>query len=151
MPTILPKFEEYITIGGLVMATPAVRCVDWSELWGEPDVYGDDVRLLGGTGVEPRGRKAGPLLALLRVDVHGEKDEDGNVNADPKVGVRTNLNLVKTITKPTVTTRTLRLTYRDATFDEVDCQVLGPLRPQWETPTLVRVVLRVQLPDGPIT
>ncbi len=142
--------DEYVTIGGIVLATPAYRAKNFLDLYGDPLLVGDDVDLVGQDGVDPQARKNGPLLANMTVLIFGDKDSSGAAYGNARIGFKTNVSELKTITeaKSGDGTQTLILTFEDSSTVSADVIVEGGLQLTYQTPTQALGRLSLKLPDG---
>lgn len=143
-----PYATEYVTLGGLMMRSRAIDCHDWYDLLGSPSKRGTDFVAMGQDGVVARPRTTGPMRGLLHVRVDGTYDQDNNfVSAASRRGnLYTLLDVVRGVVEVN-TVQTLQLTTPSGTAS-ADCVVVDGTRPVPTSPTSVKFVIDVLLPDG---
>lgn len=144
--------DEYVEIGGLVLATPAWECVDFSALYDAPPVRGDDVVVPYHEGALSFRRIVGPRRVVLPMVVYGDYDRDGLAYDDARAGLRTNLDALKReVARPVQYgdgTKLLRHVFGDGEVRQAPCQVMAPLQVGPLSPISVRCTIDVLIPGG---
>lgn len=144
---------EYLEINGVPLATPAWEIVDLSPLWEGAEVRGADRLLPGVIGVRPYRRRATVTVKALRMVIYGDKNLDGVVQADVRLGLWNNIAYLRTnVVDPTNVgngTRTAILRAPGGITRSGPVHVLSPLKLGADLgPTSVRAVLELSIPGG---
>lgn len=151
LPLDDPTREEYVEIGGLVLASPAWECVDLSALYDAPPVRGDDVLVPYHEGAIPFRRIIGPRRVVLPLVVYGELDREG-AGQEYRVGLRDNLDALKReLARPGQSgdgTKLLRHVFGDGEVRQAACHVIPPLQVGAFSPASVRCTIDVVIPGG---
>lgn len=97
--------DEYVTIGGVPLATPAWRVENISELWQTADVDGSDTPIPGAHGARPNPRWRRPTRRQLQLFIFGDAKRDGTPIANSRKGVWDNVADLRTsiVTAPNTT------------------------------------------------
>jgi hypothetical protein len=85
----------YLELNSVPLATHAWECPDLSPLLDDPTLRGTDVVAPYDDGVIAFRRRITATIVTLALDVTGDTDDDGNVNADPFEGLLVNFDYLK--------------------------------------------------------
>ena len=94
MPTIVTP-TEYLTVNGVVLATPAWDAVTYAPLWDIPGSRGSNIVIPYARGRTAKRRWFDELVVQLPLIIKGERDQDNNVNADTRAGLLTNVEYLQ--------------------------------------------------------
>lgn len=143
--------DEYLEIDGVPLATFAWKVVDLSPLWEGPDVRGGDRLIPGAAGVRAYPRRATVSQRSLPMLVFGAVDQDGAPYPDPREGLETNFEYLRTnVADPTnlgAGTRVAVLHLPSGATRTADVHVEA-LRPGPLGPSSMRAVLTLSIPGG---
>ena len=119
---------EYVTLGGLMMASKAIDCFDWSDL-SKVAMRGDDLIVSDADFEVARPREQAPVRGVLPVRINGKWDHTtdastGTSEAAWREGAWTAFGLLEAKAAVT-TTQTVQLNRPGALSTlSADCQVL---------------------------
>jgi hypothetical protein len=150
MPAVATR-AEYLTIGSVIIGTAACHATNMQVLYTERQ-RGSDRLLPGSAGVQPYPRRVDDVMHILELVINGRYSSDGTLNANPKIGVRTNIDELKSITAPVTTgdgTRSVTWTFQGGSAS-ADCHV-GPLVIGRHFGPLVFATLDLHVPSGQFT
>lgn len=157
MPAVVTRAEylSFDVVGAfpaVPMNTPAWDVVDYSSLYDGPPVVGDDRPIPGSPGRLAVAREVDELVVALPLVVYGDRSYDDLPYADARIGVRANLDYLRTnvVLPPGTSTGTRPVTFHrlDGTTRAGPAVVLSPLSVAVAGPTSVRAVLRLVIPAG---
>lgn len=142
-------YDEYVTLGGLMMGSRAINCFDWGDLLGTADKRGTDFTATGVAGVTARDRVEDAMRVLLRVRIDARWDQDNVRQAQStwRANLYTLLDAVRTVAE-TDGVQTLQLTRPGGGPHSADAMVVDGFRPQFVHDAQVELTLDVLLPDG---
>jgi hypothetical protein len=144
--------EEYVEIGGLVLATAAWECVDFSALYDAPPVRGDDVAIPYHEGAQPFRRTIDARRVVLPMVVYGDHEREGDVSTGSRLTLRDNLDALKReVARPGQSgdgTKLLRHVFSDGEVRQAPCHVIPPLQIGAFSPSSVRCTIDVIIPGG---
>ncbi len=123
----MASLDEFVTINSVVLATAgAWELIDPTPLLGEGDARGSNRVVPGSHGVSFRTKKRGAWRDVLQLDVWGEKNYAGVAHANYRVGMRDNIEYLRTnLLSANVGQVTLLYTFPDASTRTGDCEVLS--------------------------
>lgn len=161
MPGV-PTRAEYLSFDAIVgppafpaipMNSPAWDVLDYAALYDGPPLVGEDRAIPGAT--VPRiaiGREIDESVVALRLVIYGDRSYDDVPYADPRVGVRANVEFLRSnlLLPPGTADGSRPVTFHrlDGTTDVGSVVVAGPLDAVPAGPTSVRGVLRLAIPAG---
>lgn len=141
-----------LDVDGIPLMSPAWTIETLAEMYGTPDVRGDDRLLPGVAGVIPFRRRYTVMRYSLPFIVVGNVDQDGVPFDDPQVGLVTNLRyLAANVWAPTNVgngTRTVTWHVPDGTTVEVAAHVLGFPSPDLKPYGVAIGTLELSVPGG---
>lgn len=151
MPTATRS--EYLTLGGLLLATTAIDAYDWHELMGSGRKRGADVTIPGTAGDLARSRIAGSHRGLVKVRINGKwahatGASTGTTEADWVEGAYDAYVLLAAEANDTAV-QTLQLVRPAQTVSE-SCIVEELVPTGRPVPWIWEFALDVKLPDGPL-
>lgn len=96
--------SEYLTIDGVPL-----QCAGWThtnlwEMWSGPATRGTDRIIPGAVGILSKPRRATARRVQLAVTIFGDRAWDGTPYVDPRVGLWTNVDHLRTNVTDPVTT-----------------------------------------------
>jgi hypothetical protein len=95
---------EYLTLDSVPLMTPAWFCDDFSELLNGPGVRGGDITAGSRPGQIARRRTLDARQASLSFVIYGDRDAEGNLNADVRAGLIENIDALKALLTPNLAT-----------------------------------------------
>jgi hypothetical protein len=146
--------SEYLTIDSLPLSTPAWETLDLSELNDGPGVRGEDYVVPQLRGALPRQRTTDSRTVNIPIVIFGDKSSTGAVHANPREGLLTNINELKTAIRPhrrtiQIGTPTRTLTwYRPGGNVFTQVHISPELSLDYINPTTARAVLTITIPSG---
>lgn len=94
--------DEYVSINGVPLHTPAWTVGNLWELWRGPVTRGTDDVIPGASGVRANPRRATITPVSLEICVVGSHDWEGAEYSDQRVGLEENINYLRAyVTDPT--------------------------------------------------
>lgn len=144
---------EYVTLGGLLMATKAIDCFDWRDLT-RVAMRGDDLVVSDADYEVARARELAPTRAVLAVRINGKTVHDtgastGSTEAAWREGAWDAYDLVDAKAK-VKSTQTLQLV-RSSGTTSADAQVLSFQIDAEPAPWLWVCSLEVKLTTGALS
>lgn len=150
MPTITRV--EYVEINSVPLATPAWEVNDLSPLWDVAGLRGEDRVVPFAEGALPLRRFRDEMRCQIPLTVYGDVDQDGTPQSDARIGLMENLDYLRVniLTPNTVGDGTWELTLHmpDGSTRTADCFVLPPFQMSIISPSCVRGVLDILIPQG---
>lgn len=118
---------EHVAINGVVLdADGAWELIDPTPLLGEGPARGRNRTIPGVAGEAHRTKLRGPLRDVLQVDVFGDKNHAGGAYADVRIGMRDNIEYLRTnLLTVNVGQVTLDYTFDDNSTRSGLCEVLS--------------------------
>ena len=149
--TIQVTATEYITIDSVPLMTPAWFCDDFAELLNGPGVRGGDITAGSRPGQIARRRTLDARQASLSFVIYGDRDSEGNVNADVRAGLIENIDGLKALLTPNLATmqgtRTLTIVAAGYTR-EAQVHVSPDIQVAALGPGAARATVLVTIPEG---
>lgn len=118
--------DEFVTINSVELALDgAWRVIDPTPLLGQGGFRGDDRLVPGVGGATKRPRVQAPLDVLLRMHVFGEKDETGTAHTVKRLGLRDNMEYLRSQLLPPYASDSVPIvhTFSDAATRTGNCIV----------------------------
>jgi hypothetical protein len=144
--SITATSNEYAQFRGTPLDTAAWRCVDYSSLWDSPETRGGDVTIPYAPGVLPGRRVYEARRVILPLVVFGDYAPTGTKHADPRAGLRSNLDELARLTRPGI--GNLRFHTPSGTVRAAPAQVVGSLQVAAQGPVSATVVIDLQIHGG---
>jgi len=142
---------EYITIDSVPLMTPAWFCDDFAELLNGPGVRGGDITAGSRPGQIARRRTLDARQASLSFVIYGDRDSEGNLNADVRAGLIENIDGLKALLTPNLATlqgtRTLTVVAGGYTR-EAQVHVSPDIQVAALGPGAARATVLVTIPEG---
>jgi hypothetical protein len=150
----MPTLDEYITINTVVLALDgAWELIDPTPLLGEGPARGSNRVVPGTAGTVFRPKVRGEFRDVLQLDVWGEKNAAGSPYANYRVGMKTNIEYLRTnLLVANVGAVTMTYTFPDASTRTGTCEVLS-ITPssRSQTGNWTVCALEVVIPAGKLT
>jgi hypothetical protein len=123
----MPTSDEYITINSVVLALEgAWELVDPTPMLGEGPARGANRVVPGTAGTVFRSKVRGEFREVLELDVFGEKNQAGTPFANYRVGMKTNIEYLRTnLLVANVGAVTMSYRFPDASTRTGSCEVLS--------------------------
>lgn len=151
MPVVVTA-SEYLTVNGVILATPAWRVLDLSALLDETDLRGDDWIIPGAAGQLPQRRTRDRSRRTFPFAVFGEQDQNGGSYANPRVGLVANVEYLRAnlgvATVSAAGTVTAVWTRPDASTKSAAVHVYGPIGGRKLSPTTLLTTIDLSVPAG---
>jgi hypothetical protein len=146
--------SEYLTVDSVPLSTPAWETLDLSELNDGPGVRGEDFVVPQIRGSLARQRTTDARTVNIPIVIFGDKSSTGAVHANPRQGLLTNIDELKTAIRPLRRTPQVGGFTRTLTWIRPGGNVFTPvhvsteLNLQYISPTTARGVLSITLIAG---
>lgn len=144
--------DEYVTVDGVPLDTPAWRTLDRSMLYDVADRRGSGATIAQRRGETARARIGQPRPVDLPMVVLGTVDSDGVDHADSRVGLRKNLDELKRALSPGMNTSAGTVTAQhqmaDGSVRQAIVQLTGQLDTAPRGPTAMQAVAELWLVEG---
>ena len=92
MTYYLATEDEYLTLGDVVLNTPAWTHTNLGDLWSGPPTRGQDIALPSAHGQRPYPRMVDAWRVTLNLAIYGDVDWSGVAYADRRIGLWTNVD-----------------------------------------------------------
>jgi|ERR1044071_3229578 hypothetical protein len=144
--------DEYPELDSVPLATSAWYPAEGglSDLYGGPEVRGDDLLIPYLAGLKPVGRIAGALHAVIPMIVLGGFAPDGSVNSDERTGLASNIDILTALClPPALPAATKPFVFHRVDGDRhADCEVVGPFAPQDVDSGVATGIIEIVIPSG---
>lgn len=154
MPYVITQ-DEYVTINGVPLATPAWEVNDLAPLWDAASLRGEDRVIPFSDGALPLRRFRDEMRVQIPITVFSDRSWEDVAYPDARIGLQRNIDHLRDniLTPNTAGTGTwnLVLTMPDGGTRGAGCFVIPPMQLTDLGPGAVTGVLDILIPQGYLT